>query len=94
MKWPVFQRVQLRASYSYNVCLEKGSDDIISAVCVQRDRKIVYIVSQTADLNHFRGTHCISECVQLVCLEKPEILDNLLNLKFIKQVFKYSLNFK
>ena len=29
--------------------LEKGSDDIGSAVCVLKDRQIVYIVSQTAD---------------------------------------------
>ena len=27
-----------------------------SAVCVQRDRQIVHIVSQSADLNPFRGT--------------------------------------
>ena len=27
-----------------------------SAVCVQTDRSIVYIVSQSADPNHFRGT--------------------------------------
>ena len=30
-----------------------------SAVCVQRDRKIVHIVSQSADPNHFRGTTAI-----------------------------------
>ena len=35
--------------YTYNVCLEKSSDNIGSAVCVQRDSKMVYIVSQTAD---------------------------------------------
>ena len=32
-------------------------------MCVQRDRYIVYIVSQTADphsLDRFQGTHCIS----------------------------------
>ena len=29
------------------------------AVCAKRDRYIVYIVSQTADPNHFQGTHCM-----------------------------------
>ena len=30
-----------------------------SAVFVQRNREMVYIVSQTADPNTFPGTHCI-----------------------------------
>ena len=40
-----------------------------SAVCVRRHRKIVYIVSESADPNHFRGTagKMITERLQTYC---------------------------
>ena len=42
----------------YRGISEKGSGDVGSTDCVQRDRYeyIVYLVSQSADSNPFRGT--------------------------------------
>ena len=43
-------------------CPQKGFGELGSAVCVQRDRYIEYIVSKTADLtsvNQFQGQHPI-----------------------------------
>ena len=46
----ILQTIFMNYPVLYNVCLEKVLNEFGSAVCVQRDRWIVYMVSQTVNL--------------------------------------------
>ena len=43
-----------------NVCREKSFDQLFVCSRIDRDRVYMYILSQSADPNLFKGTHCTS----------------------------------
>ena len=59
---PLMKTIYLSQRILVQCVPRKGFGNFETAVCVQSDRYIVYIVSLSADLadpNPFRGTHCI-----------------------------------